>query len=90
MGAHICGCAICSLYVTALQDINNLETKRSYKRTVNLENLNFFLKKSLLSGLKIIRLFLKVDQNVYKTANKSASMQANQTDVIVTLIFIIN
>ena len=34
--------ANCSLYFTALQYINNLETKRSYKRT------------NLSSGLKII------------------------------------
>ena len=30
------------------------------------------LKKHLSSGFKIIRLFVWVDQNVYKTANKSA------------------
>ena len=34
-----------------------------------------------MSGLKITRFFLKVDQNVYKTANKSASIHTNQTDV---------
>ena len=33
----------CCLYFTALQYINNLETKRSYKRTVNLDSY-FFLK----------------------------------------------
>ena len=33
-------------YFTALQHINNLETKRSYKREVNLKNLKF-LKKSI-------------------------------------------
>ena len=43
---------------------------------MDLENLKFF--KSLLSGIKIICLFVKVDQNVYKTANKSASLQNNQ------------
>ena len=37
---------ICSPYFTALQYINNLETKRSYKRKVNLKNLKF-LKKSI-------------------------------------------
>ena len=31
----------CSPYFTALQCINNLETKRSYKRKVNLKNLKF-------------------------------------------------
>ena len=36
----------CSPYFTALQYINNLETKRSYKRKVNLKNLKF-LKKSI-------------------------------------------
>ena len=30
--------ANCSPYFTALQYFNNLETKRSYKRTVNLKN----------------------------------------------------
>ena len=38
--------ANCSPYFTALQYINNLETKRSYKRKVNLKNLKF-LKKSI-------------------------------------------
>ena len=33
--------ANCNLYFTALQYINNLETKRSYKRKVNLKNLKF-------------------------------------------------
>ena len=37
---------IASPYFTALQYINNLETKRSYKRKVNLKNLKF-LKKSI-------------------------------------------
>jgi len=58
------------------QYINNLETKRSYKRTVNLKNLNFL--KNLSSGLKIIRSFVKVNRNVSKTANKSASIHSNQ------------
>ena len=31
--------ANCNPYFTALQDINNLETQRSYETTVNLENL---------------------------------------------------
>ena len=34
--------ANCSPYFTALQYINNLETKGSYKRKVNLKNLIFF------------------------------------------------
>ena len=34
--------ANCSRYFTPLQCINNLETKRSYKRKVNLKNLKFF------------------------------------------------
>ena len=38
--------ANCSPYFTALQYINNLETKRSYKRKVNLKNVKF-LKKSI-------------------------------------------
>ena len=36
----------CSPYFTVLQCINNLETRRSYKRKVNLKNLKF-LKKSI-------------------------------------------
>ena len=51
--AHICKHKIsakilanCSRYFTALQYINNLGTKRSYKRNVNLKNLKF-LKKSI-------------------------------------------
>ena len=46
--------ANCSPYLTALQDINILETQRSYKRTVNLQNLKFY--KNLSSGFRIIRL----------------------------------
>ena len=46
------------------------------KMTVNLENLN------LLSGLKMICLFVKVDQNVYKTANKSALIYTNQIQLL--------
>ena len=38
--------ANCSPYFTALQYINNVETKRSYKRKVNLKNIKF-LKKSI-------------------------------------------
>ena len=41
---------ICSRYFTALQCINNLETKRSYKRKVNLKNLN--LKKKSIERFK--------------------------------------
>ena len=32
----------CSPYFTALQYLNNVKTKRSFKRKVNLKNLNFF------------------------------------------------
>ena len=46
------------------------------KMTVNLENLN------LLSGLKMICLFVKVDQNVYKTANKSTLIYTNQIQLL--------
>ena len=38
--------ANCSRYFTAVQCINNLETKRSYRRKANLKNLNL-LKKSI-------------------------------------------
>ena len=44
--------ANCSPYFNALLYINNLETKRSYKRKANLKNLKF--KKNLSSGLKPI------------------------------------
>ena len=69
----------CSPYFTTLQNINNLEAKRSitYKRKVNVKNPVFF-KKNLSSGLKIIRQFVKENHNVYKTANKSASIHTNQ------------
>ena len=43
----------CSSYFPALQCINNLETKRAYKRKVNLKNIEF--SKNLSSGLKTIR-----------------------------------
>ena len=36
--------ANCSPYFTALQYINNLETKGPYKRKVNVKNLFFFKK----------------------------------------------
>ena len=64
--------ANCSPYFTALQYINNLETQGSYKTTVNLKNLN------PSRGLKATRSFVKVEQNVYKTVNKSASILTNQ------------
>ena len=38
----------------------------------------YFLKKNLSRGLKIIRSFAKVDRNVYKTTNKSASIHTYQ------------
>ena len=38
----------------------------------------FIFLKSLSSGLKIIHSFAQVDRNVYKTANKSASIHTNQ------------
>ena len=46
--------ANCSPYFTALQDINILETQRSYKTTVNLENLKVY--KNLSTVFKIIPL----------------------------------
>ena len=49
--------ANCSRFFTALQYINNFETKRSYKRKVNLKNLKFLKKfiERFKSGLKLIR-----------------------------------
>ena len=45
------------LIISLSQYINNLETKKTYKRTVNLTNI-IFLKKFLTSVLKIIRGFV--------------------------------
>ena len=61
--------ANCSSYLTALQDINNLQTsQRIFKITINIYII------ILWSGFKIIRLFVKVDRNVYKTADTSVSI----------------
>ena len=68
--------ANCSPHFTALRYINNLETQRTIKMMVNLENLKFL--KSVLSGLKIIRFFVEVDRKFKKTANKSASLHTNK------------
>ena len=68
--------ANCSLYFTTLQYIYNLETQRSYKRRLISRISNFL--KNLSCGLKIICLVVKVDQNVYKTANKSPSIHSNE------------
>ena len=45
---------------------------------VELREEYYFFKKNLSSGLKIIRSFAKVDRNVYKTTNKSASIHTYQ------------
>ena len=45
------------LIISLSQYINNLETKKTDKRTVNLTNI-IFLKKFLTSVLKIIRGFV--------------------------------
>ena len=58
----------------------NTKFLRNKKMTVNLEYLN------LLSGLKMICLFVKVDQNVYKTANKSALIYTNQIQLLSSII----
>ena len=68
--------ANCSPYFTTLQYINNLETQRSYKRRLISRISNFL--KNLSCGSKIICVVVKVDQNVYKTANKSASTNTNE------------
>ena len=54
-----------------------LKLKGHIKERLISRILNF--KKNLSSGLKIIRLFVKEDQNVYKTANKSALIHTNKT-----------
>ena len=48
--------ANCSPYFIPLQVINNLETQRSYKTTVNFENLKF--SKKYIERFQIIRLFV--------------------------------
>ena len=60
------------------EKLSPLNTKFLIKKkmTVNLENLN------LLSSLKMICLFVKVDQNVYKTPNKSALIHFNQIQLL--------
>ena len=58
--------ANCIPYFTILQVISNLETQRSYKITL-ISRISSYLK-NLSSGSQIIY------QNVYKTANKSASI----------------
>ena len=60
----------CSPYFIVLKVINNLDTQRSFNTMVNLENLK--LKKKNSSGSKIIRSFVKVDQNIYKRTPKIA------------------
>ena len=71
--------ANCNPYFTTLRCINNLKIKRSYKRKVNLKNLKF--SKKSIERFKNYSLteFVKEDQNVYKTANKSALMHTNRT-----------
>ena len=53
-----------------------LKLKGNIKGRLISRILNF--KKNLYSGLKIIRSSVKEDQNVYKTANKSASIHTNK------------
>ena len=54
-----------------------MKLKGHIKERLTLRIFNF--KKNLSSGLKIIREFVKEDQNVYKTANKSALIHTNKT-----------
>ena len=63
--------------------IKNIETQRSYKMTVNLDNLKF-LKTFLSSGLKIVCSFGKVDQNVFKKTPTRAPQ------CIITSLFLAN
>ena len=46
----------CNPYFTALQDINILETQRSYKTTVNLENLK--IKKKICQAVSKLFAYL--------------------------------
>ena len=68
------------------RNINNLETRRPYKKTVNLENLKLICEKKGPSGFNVICLlfFVKVYQNICKTANKSSSIDTNQILVSIT------
>ena len=52
----------CSPYFTALQYINNLETTRSYKRKVNLKNVEFL--KNLSSGFTVFLTIRTLSQNI--------------------------
>ena len=64
--------ANCCPYFTALQYINNLETKRSYKRKLNLKSINFF--KKSMEQFKNYSLICESRPKGLQTGNKSASI----------------
>ena len=63
----------CSSYFTALHYINNLKLYRSYNTTVNLDSNS--KKKSIERFQNYLLICLS---SVYKTANKSPSIDTNQ------------
>ena len=65
--------ANCSPYFTALQYINNLETKRSYKRKLNVKSINLKKKKSM-EQFKNYSLICESSPKGLQTGNKSASI----------------
>ena len=62
----------------ALQVFNDHETWRSYKTTINLNNVTFFKKKIYQVVSKLFAYFFKVVLNVFKTADKSTSIHTTQ------------
>ena len=68
--------ANCSPSFITIQYINNRETKRSHKGRF-ISKVLIFLNKSIVR-FKIIRKFVEVERNFYKTFNKSASINTNQ------------
>ena len=73
--------SIFQMHCFLTRNINNLETQRPYKKTINLENLKLICEKRkylAVSTLFVYYFFVKVDQNIWKTANKSSSIDTNQ------------
>ena len=61
---HLC---IFQIHCFLTRKINNLETQRPYKKTVNLENLKLICEKGkylAVSTLFVYYFFVKVDQNI--------------------------
>ena len=59
--------SIFQMHCFLTRNINNLETQRPYKKTVNLENLKLICEKRkhlAVSTLFVYYFFVKVDQNI--------------------------